>query len=62
MENTRKAWNNLKQAWRQADDDTRFEIACKYLGCTIMATSMVANFGWSGTTFCIGLFLWTLFK
>jgi hypothetical protein len=56
--NTRASINRLKAAWRLADEDTRFDLGFWATGLTMMALSIIHQFGWTGALFCAGFVIW----
>ncbi len=53
-ENTRGSINRLKAAWRDADEDTQWDIGFCAAGLATMAGAVIAHFGWTGAIFCVG--------
>jgi hypothetical protein len=57
-ESTRKSVNRLKEAWSEADEDSRWNIGFWAAGLAMMAGAIVAQFGWTGAIFCIGVIVY----
>lgn len=55
---SRESIRRLRSALREADDNTRFDVAFWAIGLSIMAVAIVAHFGWPGFWFCVGLVIW----
>lgn len=56
--NTRASINRLKAGWRDADEDTRWNIGFWATGLATMGGAIVAQFGWLGMVFCGGFIIW----
>ncbi|HWX60608.1 hypothetical protein [Bradyrhizobium sp.] len=57
FEQARQSWRRLKALWREADFDTRFDVAVHWTGILMIAAAIIAQFGWSGALFCVGMTL-----
>ncbi len=55
---TRDAVQRLKTALQEADEDTRYKFAFWISGIALMATAIIAQFGWLGVIFCGGAVIW----
>jgi hypothetical protein len=56
--NTRTSFNRLKTLWHEADEDMRWDLKFWATGLAMMATAIVAQFGWTGALFCVGFVCW----
>ena len=56
--NTRTSFNRLKTLWREADEDTRWDLKFWATGLAMMAAAIVGQFGWTGVLFCVGFVFW----
>lgn len=55
---TRASFKRLRENWREADEDTRFDLGFWAAGLTMMAVAIVAQFGLWGFVFCSGFLIW----
>lgn len=54
----RASMRRLKTALSDADEETRFSFAFWILGLAAMTAAIVAQFGWTGVMFCVGILIW----
>ena len=55
---TRASLTRLSDLWRDADEDTRWDIKFWAAGLAMMAAAITIQFGWIGVLFCGGFILW----
>ena len=58
FEATRASIRRLKAALQAADEDTVYRFAFWWVGICLMAAAIVAQFGWTGVLFCLGIVFW----
>ena len=57
-EATRKSVRRLVTLWKEADQDTKYDISFLVIGLAFMALAIVQQFGSAGALFCVGLVIW----
>lgn len=57
FDNTRSNYGKLKDHWREANFDARFDIGLTITGLGLMLYAVVAQFGGLGMVFIIGMWL-----
>jgi len=55
---TRKSLQRLKTLWKEADEDTKYDISFCLIGLALMALAIISQFGAVGALFCVGLVIW----
>ncbi len=56
--NTRKSLQRLGTIWKEADQDTKHDIAFWLIGLVFMAMAIISQFGTAGALFYVGLVIW----
>jgi len=57
---SRDSLQRLREALHEADDDIRHRFAFWVVGMLSMGAAIIAQFGWSGFSFCLGFILWAV--
>ena len=57
-EATSKSVRRLVTLWKEADQDTKYDISFLVFGLAFMALAIVSRFGLDGALFCMGLVIW----
>jgi hypothetical protein len=55
---SRDSIHRLRQAWGDADEDSRYKLVFWMTGMAMMAGAIVSAFGWPGFVFCLGFVVW----
>jgi len=55
---SRSSIRRLREALKNADEDTRYRFVSWVLGIAMMGAAIITQFGWVGLMFCSGFVIW----